>query len=77
MTSTGPEPEPPVWKIYDAIDRTNGKVMFKWSSPILLKTKTILPFLTGDVFILCFLLLMDKLESSVKSLDGPEWSSFG
>lgn len=34
-------------------------------------------FLTEDVFILCFPLLMDKLESSVKSLDGPEWSSFG
>ena len=28
ITSTGPEPEPPVWKIYDAVDRSNGKVGF-------------------------------------------------
>ena len=26
VTATGPEPDPPVWKIYDAIDRQNGKV---------------------------------------------------
>ena len=26
VTATGPEPDPPVWKIYDARDRTNGKV---------------------------------------------------
>ena len=26
VTATGPEPDPPVWKIYDAIERQNGKV---------------------------------------------------
>ena len=30
MTATGPEPDPPVWKIYDAIDRQNGKVRYEF-----------------------------------------------
>ena len=47
ITSTGPEPEPPVWKIYDAVDRSNGKVGFKstaWLNaivPVLVKQKNI------------------------------------
>ena len=30
VTATGPEPDPPVWKIYDAIDRQNGKVRYEF-----------------------------------------------
>ena len=26
VTATGPEPDPAVWKIYDAIERQSGKV---------------------------------------------------
>ena len=26
VTSAGPEPDPPVWKIYDGFDKSTGKV---------------------------------------------------
>ena len=36
VTSIGPEPDPPVWRLYDGLDRDSGKVRILNVSRILL-----------------------------------------
>ena len=79
VTSTGPEPEPPIWKIYDAIDRTNGKVMSIPISGFSSEPKQFYTFSNERFLYFVFsYFLTDKLESSLKGLNGgSKWSLFG